>query len=165
MAKITAAIVLTLFAATASAQTQYQPPTDNDLRTAYCIVIVKKYVAIMEAALGEIQPEKATTSELKQSLTKTQAETRDSLANSQANLNRMQLYLLPKLMSLEPLAIAGATHRGEEDWQTVIGAADKCASKCGSLPEKQANKCSASCPDAGVVSRLQQCRDPSWLPF
>ena len=156
---------LLLLVTAASAQQQYSPPTDNDLRTAYCIPVTKQFIGLTQRALSEIHPDKAPTPELKQSLTKAEADLRSGLAKYQANLNRMQLYLLPKLMKLEPLSIAGATHRADEDMQAVAAAAEQCGAKCNPLPEKTEAECYASCPDAALITRIRACGDPNWLPF
>jgi hypothetical protein len=106
--------------------------------------------------------------ELKEWVTKSAETSRKLLAGYQANLNRLQLYLTPKLTSLDPLAIAGATHRAEADWQAYGGAVARCTLKCFKLPEKEQAECFSSvssCQDAALLPSIGQCRDPNWLPL
>ena len=164
MARITAAIVLTFLATAASSPEAV--PTDNDLRAAYCISILKHYISLAQQTLN--MAEHAPTPpppELKQWLTKAEETTRARLAGYQANLNRLQLYLTPKLTSLDPLAIAGATHRAEADWQAMGRAVGRCSPKCFKLPEKEQAECFASCQDGALLTRIGQCRDPNSLPL
>jgi hypothetical protein len=162
--RITAAIVLTFLATAASSQQAV--PTDNDLRAAYCISILKHYISLEQQTLNMV--ENAPTPpppELKEWLTKSVETTRNRLAGDQANLDRLQLYLTPKLTSLDPLAIAGATHRAEADWQAKGRAVGRCTPKCLSLSLKEQTECFASCQDAALLTRVEKCRDPNWPPL
>jgi serine/threonine protein kinase len=140
-------------------------PSDNDLRTAYCIPLVKQRIAQVQQTLSHLAPETAQTPELKQSLTAAAEQLRGTLARDQANLSRLQAYLQPKMTTLDPVAIAGATHRAKEDWRTIVVALDRCEDKCGPMRGKEHALCFSSCPDAALNARVKSCADPNWLPF
>jgi hypothetical protein len=147
------------------ASSQEAVPTDNDLRAVYCISIAKQDISLLQKTLKMVEnPPTPPTPEQKQWLTKKVETSRNLLARYQANLNRLQLYLTPQLTSLDPLAIAGATHRAEADWQAMGLAVGRCTLKCVKLPEKEQAECFASCQDPAVYTRITQCRDPDWLP-
>ena len=146
-------------------ETPKPKPSDNDLRTAYCIPLVKERIAQVQQTLSHLAPETAQTPELKQSLTTAAERLRVSLARDQANLSRLQAYLQPKITTLDPVAIAGATHRAKEDWRTIVAAVDRCEDKCGPMSGKEHALCFSSCPDAALNARVKSCSDPNWLPF
>jgi hypothetical protein len=165
VARITAAVVLTFLATAASSQEAV--PTENDLHAAYCISGLKQDISVAHQTLNMF--ENAPTPpppEAKDWATRAAEITRARLAVYQANLNRLQLYLTPKLTSLDPLAIAGATHRAEADWQAMGRGVGRCSPKCFKVPEKELAECFASCQDAALLTRIEQCRDPNlnWLP-
>lgn len=164
MARIAAAIVLTFLATAASSQEAV--PTDKDLRVAYCISILKQTIGVSQQTIKMAEnPPTPPPPELKEWVTKSAETSRKLLAGYQANLNRLQLYLTPKLTSLDPLAIAGATHRAEADWQAYGGAVARCTLKCLKVPEKEQAECFSSCGDVPLLTRVTACRDPDSLPL
>ncbi len=148
---VTVGIVVLLAATAASAQEAQ--PTDNELRTAYCIPIVNQTITVLQQALA-----KANASEMQI--------VREGLEQQQANLDRMQLYLLPKMAKLDPLPLAGAASRAQADMLAMQAVVHQCTGKCTSVPAKEAESCTQACTDnPALLARVRQCNDPSWLPF
>ena len=133
-------------------------PSQVDLRAAYC-------VAVMQAMLRWIAPDPATAPQRPDRFTQERAEI-------EANLRRLQRYLLPRLPSLAPSGLLTATQQGEEDATHREAWANRCAMRCVSLKHleppdaKKYVGCLRSCNDGDpILPRMRQCESLPWLPF
>jgi hypothetical protein len=92
---------------------------------------------------------------------------KEALARIKAKLRRLQLYLVPRIEHLDPIGLAVARKRGEEDWAKIDEHEKACSAKCQHLLYKPSwfsclDPCKATNP---LKARIQACSDLSWLPF
>jgi len=164
-------------------------PTDAELRSAYCIPVLQSEIKMLSDAVASMDrwrsqndqsfqqnpPSPDVQNQLrenqKQYLESTE-KVREGIARRKSTLNRLQAYLLPRLMHLDPMAIALATKRGDADVQGLHDMSHRCGSQCGISdqiggpdPDDKAKACFASCSDKDLVARLKACSTPTWLPF
>lgn len=152
----------------ASAASAQQAPSDNDLRTAYCVPVMTGTIDLMRQVVARVEANgNSSALEVQQANRKILDSARDSLAKTQDVLNRLQLYLLPKMQTLNPAALAAAMARGEADMAELKASSARCAAKCPSLTLDANQRCLASCTDAeaALVVRVRACSNPTWLPF
>jgi hypothetical protein len=163
-------IALAWFAVGAIAQDSL--PTDSELHTAYCIPVlqwqIQWYREIFGAQTANLA-NGAQTPELKQHASKLSDQTRKLIADLESALNRLQLYLLPRIEHRDSFALVAAQKRGESDVQEFKGLPDRCGTECGVPLGASANDtqqaCLASCANKDVVLRMKACATPTWLPF
>ena len=139
-----------LLATAAHAQ---QPPTDTDLKAAYCIGVVQQNLTLIPAA-DLNRPD--VTDSIRKSL--------------QDQLNHLRAYLFPRMQYVDPLGIAAARARGQTDATAVVGPEMMaCASRCTAPPNADAltamKQCALSCDTEHRLPRVWSCQDLSWLPF
>ena len=144
---INVALILLSFG---QAYAQNYPPSDNDLRTAYCIPIIKSYLAVATSALGQVSPSYIPPPD---SGTPSHAELAALQDQMSATLSRLQAYLLPKLFQLDPTGIAAANSRAQADIRTMDSYLNQCAKECGTEAFKV------------LQNRMNACKNPTWLPF
>ncbi len=133
------------------------PPTNIDLRAAYCLPIVKKFANVF----GQPPPNSGAGSR-KEDLEFLQTE-RDK---SMTNLSRVQSYLTAKI-NVDPNAMLIAINRSKIDMEAY----DRCTEKkqCESYfrMKEESDRCYADCnkETGGARDRISGCVDLSWLPF
>jgi hypothetical protein len=149
---------LLLVCTSSGAQTRMMP-TDADLKTAYCITVVKKNIQMLTK---NPEPPHGFHYRMIQEL----------LGERQTELNRLQSYLVPKISSLEASGLIAATKRAEADIQEQVVANEQCSKRCESPPEpnsmpgKQWAACMTACAAESPASvRVTSCRNINWLPF
>jgi hypothetical protein len=71
----------------------------------------------------------------------------EELAKLQSAKDRIDSYMVPRLMTLEPASMELAMNRGDADWQAFLAQA------------------AAGHVDEGLGARIRACADPNWLPF
>jgi len=133
------------------------PPTDIDLRAAYCLPVAK-----MIASVFGQPPPNSGAGLSKEDLEFLQTE-RDKVIS---NLNRVQSYLNAKI-NVDTNAMLIAINRSKID----MAALDRCEEKkqCVSYfrIKEESDKCHAACnkETGGARDRVSRCADLSWLPF
>lgn len=133
------------------------PPTDIDLRAAYCLPVVK-----MIASVFGQPPSNSGAGLTKEDLEFLQTE-RDKVIS---NLNRIQSYMTAKI-NVDTNAMLIAMNRSKTD----MAALDRCEEKkqCVSYfrMKEESDKCHAACnkETGGARDRVSRCADLSWLPF
>jgi hypothetical protein len=127
---------LSVFTATATAQPQ-APPSEEELHSMYCVEVLRTEITLQQhmisassEAAGMAQPE------LRAQWIDTSAELLRRLAKLEGALYRLQVYLLPRIPAIDPLALAA-----------VIRSAD--------VEEASGN-------DA-QLTRMSACENPAWL--
>jgi hypothetical protein len=161
VARITAAIAFTLLAAPAYAQQAV--PSDNDLRSAYCMAVLKLEIPWFQDISAKVDAEPPTpvsaeaqqkNPALKQAVAESeraQAKARtlmhDKLVKLHGAQDRIVAYLLPRVSSLEPAAMLMAMQRGDADWQQFLA-----QSKTSHIDDE-------------LGSRIRTCSEPTWLPL
>lgn len=152
---IAIAVSLTFTAALA----QRAMPTDNELRTAYCIPVLQ-YAVQENDMLTQAYPE---------------GQWKDMSAQATAGLNdklkRLQGYLVPKISHLDLASLTVATERGKLDVNAAAQAQLSCFKQCeSSKPAKgfdeRYGNCLSGCHGANpVIARTRACQAVDWLPF
>lgn len=147
---------------------QAATPSDIDLRSAYCLPIVKN-AAIksreMASQMSVAVPANELDARVTASVAKTARERQDELA-------RLQAYLIPKL-TLDSTALVLAMDRGQTDLGQIDGVATACAKQCpGSEPPTDRAEldrrlsCINTCFESYPASqRVRTCFPVNWLPF
>jgi hypothetical protein len=162
MIKPTLIAALVTSSLTLEAANAQRTPTDIELKAAYCIKVAKGTIASFRPLL----------------VTDGQArKIRDDAINEASDRQkRLQIYLEPRLSQLEPVAILGASKRGELDganyFNRMANLAEKCAASCPvdkpnvATTKDHPSECMEGCLQADEwFSRLQSCVRLNWLPF
>jgi hypothetical protein len=180
-------VALLLGSCGAYGQTLALPPTPTDLHAAYCVESLKEHLQFEEQALNSINaliaarpmpPASAASSAGDQELTQTRTMTLQEISNSNASLQRIELYLNPRVGYLDPTGLMAAMVAAKNDVSRISATVRACSRQCpirGTTTEEAAQllqKCVHDCvekamPDAdSLSSKLKSCRAPSsWLPF
>lgn len=141
---------------TANAHAAGYPPTDIELRAAYCLTAARQQVANL-----------ATPDEIREQLKPEQQDfLKAEQAKANANLHRLQSYLLPK-KHLNPEALLAAMNRHHAD--TALLESCSVQLQCFSVArdKKKLQDCYEKCnvETGGTRDRLKACVDLFWLPF
>ena len=134
------------------------PPTDIDLRAAYCLPVVKMIASVF----GQPPPPNSGAGWSKEDLEFLQTEGDKIMTN----LSRIQSYLTAKI-NVDTNAMLIAMNRSKTD----MAALDRCEEKkqCVSYfrMKEESDKCLAACnkETGGARDRVSRCADLSWLPF
>lgn len=130
----------------ANAQSR-QLPNQIDLKTAYCIAAIQNTITLIETRYpGDNRPLPEST--------------RRSLDKTYRNLHRLRLYLVPRIMQLDPLGLLAAQKAGQEDAVRAVDDMFRCIETC-----KDAG-CATKCTnESEAFARTQTCNDLSFLPF
>lgn len=134
------------------------PPTDVDLKTAYCIGVLEHRIATMEDfAKRNKEIEKYSEEMLRQ---------------PRSDLHRLRNYLLPRAPKLDLDGVVAAKNRGAIDRQASVRQTEFCLDRCplaakaGSPAVDKWNQCLASCgSQEPAVAREDSCKNVNWLPF
>jgi hypothetical protein len=175
------AVSMLLLSDTGIAQVpQPSPPTETDLHAAYCTEVINTEIGMVEAALAsyptfDTTPSATDTEPLRKAKAKVEANLRTikaGLDTEKAILNKLHLYLLPRLLYLDPLGLVGAQTAAKDDLARIKSALSSCQNECpASLESSALQTCSTECttramPDlAAVQKKLKSCQDLEWLPF
>ena len=166
------AVVLMFASLTASAQTQL--PSETDLRAAYCLPVLQKDIDSIEKMIAltddqikhiEDMPESSRQGVL-QMLQKSKQTLPQTLSERRSSLNRVQLFILPRMQYLDASALLGATARGTADTRELEEKVSACQKDCGShTSADDFTGCANTCIGRDLMARLNACRNPMWLPF
>jgi hypothetical protein len=162
-----ALVVATVSAAT-SVPGQQQAPSGDELRSMYCIEVVRAEIDLQHHLISaaDSAAASAVTPDLRQQWINTSAELLQGLASLELVRYRLQTYMLPRIPALEPLALAAAVRQGATDFQESRAVADRCALECNPQQSQSAQSlaCSASCGNDSALGRITACYKPAWLP-
>jgi hypothetical protein len=153
-----------------SAGAQEIPPNDTDLHASYCMEI-NRALAEITRPLVPSTADGAGSNAGTDVLSET---TKAILSGINARFNKLRLYLLPRLMYIDPAGIVAAQTAAKADWARVQSVTDRCINECP-LPKSSDlspyTKCNSECstrlmPDlASVQTKLKSCSNLDWLPF
>jgi hypothetical protein len=137
----------------ADAAAQQQPTTDDERLAMYCVEVLRAEIDLQHHMIAASldaagRPE---ASEARAQWINTSAELLQGLAKLEAALYRFQVFMLPRIPTLDPASLVSAIRQGEADFEQSRAVA---SSACG-----------ASCSDSALLRRLAACEDPSWLPL
>ena len=139
-----------------------QLPDQTDLRAAYCIPIVKSWIALLPSQDSPIPAsatpaERQSTEEINQFMAKMRTQELE-------RLRRLQLYVIPRLSYLDTTSMMAAMKSGEEDVARASFLADQCTTKCSG----QGSACISECgknSSGELTARMKACSNTTWLPF
>ncbi|HEV3425242.1 MAG TPA: hypothetical protein VG105_15975 [Paraburkholderia sp.] len=137
------------------------PPTDTDLRAAYCMAITKGQLGVLSSIFPDVATPGAT--DVPDMVRKSWSEENDKLQH-------LRSYLVPRLQYIDALSVLAAEKRGEHDVARVNNDQDlqACTARCpvpASTNDLDAyTACTRSC-EPEMLTRIWACNDLSWLPF
>lgn len=147
-------LALMVLAATSGLGNAQQPqkalPSPSDLKAAYCLGVFKTFIENLDQTLN-------TDSTLPEDSRKWMLAKRES---TEASLERVRRYLIPRVKYLDSFALLGATKSGEDDATQFFLDGKRCDQTTRSIDEH--NKCIQS----DALRRANSCNDlSSYLPY
>ena len=152
-----AVLLSALSAATGVATAQQHPPSGDELRSMYCIEVIRAEIDLQHHSISasDTAAASAITAAQRQQWIDTSAELLQGLAKLEALRYKLQAYMLPRIPALDPSALATAMRQGAADFQE---------SRAVAAMDQQPAICSATCGDKTPLSRVSACASPTWLP-
>lgn len=170
-----AAIIMAINVSAAYAQNPYyqqepMPPTDTDLKAAYCTAVKVQGVSEVSKAYDDVAKSSETAApEFKKTLNDSLKKLKDVVIDEKDKLNRLQLYLLPRMKFLDSGGLLAATARAKADQDRAASPEiSSCTQQCASTHSKRSQSDTVACVKAcapEIFIRLWSCNDLSWLPF
>jgi len=154
-------------AAVAAGVAAPQQPSEVELRCMYCVEVLKAEINLQQHMISasDEAANNATSPQVRQQWLDTSSELLQGLARLEGVLNRMQVYLLPRIHTLDPYALATALRQGDTDYEESRAIADRCAVECGRLQAtNELQACSSACGDRALLTRVSACDNAAWLP-
>lgn len=116
-------------------------PTDIELRAMYCIRITQEFLAPMQSAQNP--------------------DLQANIDKAESTLQRLRLYMLPRMSELDLTSSAAAYAAGKNGYQEFNQVVGQCILRCG-----QNSQCLKDCGNSNTtVKRVQSCGDATFLPF
>ena len=127
---------LSILPGTAMAQ---QAPSEEELRSMYCAEVLRSEITVQQHMISA-SSEAAGVGEpaMRAQWIDTSAELLQRLAKLERALRRLQLYMLPRIPTLDSYPLASAIRQANADVQVASG-------------------------DDALLSRVRACENPSWL--
>lgn len=161
-----------MWSSVAMAQENERLPNSTDLKAAYCIAVEQGMVTLSKATLEAFKrtPSETMSAQERQ---KQLSLLEQNVTQQTSNLHRLQAYLLPRSLYLDPMGLALAMNRGKADMNTFCSStttvnASRCADQCATLPNgTDRRQCLDRCLPYGLRERIMSCSHSrlSWLPF
>lgn len=145
-----------------------QLPNDVEQRASYCLAVSK----LQHSALVSLANEAESTSRsitdptARQAFDESQRTFKEEIDKSDDNINRLQLFLLPRTQYLQPTAMLSAYSRGKADFykQQNSQIPKQCFDRCKNNDNPQV--CNMACMEEDPLNRrIFQCRDLLFLPY
>jgi hypothetical protein len=138
------------------------PPTDIDLKAAYCIRLTQLTLADLSARSKTMVDAAVSESQRRD----VQNDLDSMVRESSDQLNRLQTYLIPRLKYVDATGLMGASKRAEIDMQQYGQMAKACANcTLGDGWGKCMTDGFRTCMAGELQTRIQQCASLTWLPF
>jgi len=152
-----------------------QLPNDADLRSAYCMPIEEGSVNLLKQVLAQLV---ANTERPTPEQERAIENYRQILQKQTSTLDRLRMYLMPRIPYLDPAALTAAKQRGTADFgaaqritddQGQAGCLIQCTTKQGeNKTTVDPDACAKQCLPPSLLAlrdRIASCNDPDWLPF
>lgn len=163
-----AVLLATLSALADSAGAQQRVPSDDELHSMYCVEVIRAEITLQQhlvsassEAAGTAQPES------RQQWIATSAELLQHLARLQDVLHQLQAYMLPRIPTIDSLALASEIRHAEADIEDSRANSDTCTGECGQPARaaypQQGGADSSSWSHAALLIRVQGCENPDWI--
>jgi hypothetical protein len=109
---------------------QQQAPNDAELHSMYCVEVIRGEIDLQHHLISasDAAAASAISPELRQQWIDTSAELLQGLEKLEVARYRLQLYMLPRIPTLDSFALATAMRQGNADFQeskVVTGTCDK----------------------------------------
>lgn len=133
------AFALVALAAVSPVLAQQQPPSGDELRSMYCVEVIRTEIELQHHLISaaDTAAAGASTADVRQQWISTSAELLQGLATLERVRYRLQTYMLPRIPALDSSALALAVREGLAD---------------------------AHSADPVLLSRTSVCQNPVWLP-
>lgn len=131
-----------------------QLPSQVDLKAAYCIPIVQYQLQLVRGIVPGDSAQAQAAQQMRAKL----------LSEMESRLNRLQLYLVPRIPYLEPTALLAAAKSADNDIGRSRQLGDTCRQQCAGTADIAS--CFAECgKESDVPVRMGGCSRLDWLPF
>jgi hypothetical protein len=156
MRAIAGALFLCCMSIISSTVTAANPPSDNELKAAYCLKITQRRLASSERLIG-MGPEFKALHDKKV-----------------VDEKRLRGYLFPRLQVLDTDALLFAARRAEEDveshkripiCQQISSEPNKTLSQLTKQEIEAFEQCQEAIRNSAASKRISSCDDLTWLPF
>jgi hypothetical protein len=135
------ALLSVLCGFTCNATAQPRAPSDDELHSMYCVEVLRTEITLQHHMISASSEAAGMgPPELREQRTATSAELLQGLAKLEEALHRLQLYMLPRIRTIDSLALA--------------------------IPIRQANADVQESPsNDALLMRMRACESPTWLPL
>lgn len=152
------------------AKAQQQAPNPTDLRAAYCISLTKALLAEVQQSMPQMSKPLSPDAppEIVQQHNAALEKMQSAMAAANARLNKLQLYLLPRMQYVDALGLVSADKSARDDLQRIESTGSKCIPQC---PAGTGENCLRDCerramPDYdSVVNSSKAWATLDWLPY
>jgi hypothetical protein len=133
--------LLSALSATGSATAQPRVPSADELHSMYCVEVLRTEITLQHHMISELSEAAGVAQpELREQWIDTSAELLQRLAQLEGALYRLQIYMLPRIPTIDSLALASAIRQANADVQE-------------------------SWNNDALLLRVAQCENPTWLPL
>lgn len=150
-------------------------PTDTELHALYCLPMVKFDLALTEEGIRRLdellrsedqialmkKKDPAAPRKIKDSLRKLHRH----VAEQTSVQRRLEAFIVPRIYDIDATSILASLARADEDTAQLRTLADQCNEQCAA---DSSSECVVACTakeGTAIRARLDQCRNPTWLPF
>lgn len=135
-----AALLSALSAFTGSATAQPRVPSADELHSMYCVEVLRTEITLQHHMISELSEAAGMAQPaLREQWIDTSAELLRRLAELEGALHRLQIYMLPRIPTIDSLALASAIRQANTDVQE-------------------------SWNNDALLSRVARCENPTWVP-
>ena len=164
------ALLTALSALAGNATAQQRVPNDDELHSMYCVEVIRAQITLQQhlisassEAAGTAQPES------REQWLDTSAELLQRLAKLEGVLHQLQAYMLPRIPTIDSLALASEIRHADADIEDSWSTSDTCAGGCGEPARvaypQQPRADSPSWSHAALLVRVRGCENPTWIPL
>lgn len=129
-----------LSALTGNATAQPRAPSDDELHSMYCVEVLRPEITLQHHLISSSEAAAVAQPGLREQWIDTSAELLRQLARLEGALHRLQVYMLPRIRTIDSLALASAIRQANADIHE------------------------SSSSDA-PLSRVRACENPTWVPL
>lgn len=148
-----------------------QLPNDVEQKASYCLAVVKLQHSAFASLADENEKIIPTITDpaTKKIFNDSAQNLKEEIEQINDNINRLKLFLLPRLSYLDPSAMLSASSRGEADFYKQDGSQNQtllkqCRDRCKN--NENGGACGIACAEEYPLNRrIFQCRDLSFLPY
>lgn len=160
-----AAVVFAMSAfASGNAMAEPRVPSDDELHSMYCVEVLKAEITLQQHMIDEAsEAAGAAAPEQRAQWLDTSAELLQRLTKLQVVLYKLQVYMLPRIPTIDSVSLASAIRQADADVQS---SSEGCAGECDDPAHAQSQQPqlrNASWNGAALQTRLRGCENPTWI--